>query len=31
LRVPMQKITDYIKAQFGIKETALILPLQRQA
>jgi len=31
LRVPMQKITEYIKAQFGIKETALILPLQRQA
>lgn len=31
LRVPMQKITDYIKAQFGIKETAMILPLQRQA
>ncbi|MGB2833965.1 MAG: tyrosine-type recombinase/integrase [Methylotenera sp.] len=31
LRVPMNKITDYIKAQFGIKETALILPLQRQA
>lgn len=31
LRVPMQKITDYIKAQFGIKETALILPIQRQA
>jgi len=31
LRVPMQKITDYIKAQFGLKETAMILPLQRQA
>lgn len=31
LRVPMQKITDYIKAQFGIKETAMILPIQRQA
>lgn len=31
LRVPMQKITEYIKAQFGLKETALILPIQRQA
>lgn len=31
LRVPMQKITDYIKLQFGLKETAIILPLQRQA
>jgi integrase len=31
LRVPMQKITDYIKLQFGLKETAMILPLQRQA
>jgi len=31
LRVPMQKITDYIKLQFGLKETAIILPLQQQA
>ena len=30
LRLPMQRITDYITAQFGIKETALILPIQRQ-
>ncbi|MDP1766783.1 MAG: hypothetical protein Q8K83_07790 [Methylotenera sp.] len=30
LRVPMQKVTDYITVQFGIKETASILHLQRQ-
>jgi len=31
LRIPMQKITDYITAQFGVKQSALILPLQRHA
>jgi integrase len=31
LRVPMQKITNYITAQFGIKESALILPIERKA
>lgn len=29
LRIPLQKITDYITAQFGDKQSALILPLQR--
>lgn len=29
LRVPMQKITDYILMQFGLKPTATILPLQK--
>lgn len=31
LRIPMQKSTDYITAQFGVKQSALILPLQRHA
>lgn len=31
LRMPMQKITDYITVQFGIKQTASITPLQKQA
>lgn len=31
LRLPMQRITDYITAQFGIKDRGQVLPLQRQA
>lgn len=31
LRAPMQKITDYITAQFGIKQSALITPFPKQA
>lgn len=31
LRIPMQKITDYITAQFGVKQSAMILTLQRHA
>jgi integrase len=31
LRIPIQKITGYITAQFGVKQSALILPLQRHA
>lgn len=31
LRAPMQKITDYITVQFGVKQTASILELQKQA
>lgn len=30
LRVPMQKITDFITVQFGVKQTASITPLQKQ-
>lgn len=31
LRVPMQKITDFITVQFGIKETAQVLSIHKQA
>lgn len=31
LRLPIQRITDYIAAQFSIKDRGQILPLQRQA
>jgi integrase len=31
LRVPMQKITDYMLMQFGLKPTAIILPIQKHA
>lgn len=30
LRIPMQKIADFITGQFGIKVSADVIPLQRQ-
>ena len=29
LRVPMQKITDYMLGQIGVKESATIIPMQK--
>jgi hypothetical protein len=29
LRMPMQKITNLIAGQFGVKKTALILPMKQ--
>jgi integrase len=30
LRIPMQKITDYITGQFGVKQSAIVLPISNR-